>query len=103
MKFLSYLALLLSSTLASAISITLPTTGSNTGFFVQFTSMMQTIINWMSGPYVLFISIIIFIAFAVGYSLDPRSAFIQSLMKAGFTIVGIFASFSAILFIYNQF
>lgn len=103
MKKYIILLLLLFNQIVMAIEIQLPTSGSNQGFFKDFTDMMQNVMNWMAGPWVLFIAIIVFISFAVGYFLDPRSAFLQSLLKAGFVIMGIFSSFSAILFIYNQF
>jgi len=88
---------------ANAIQVTLAQPSDTGGFFDDWTSLLQYVLNWLSGPFALFICLTLFAAFWIGYGLDPKNEFLAKFLKNGSVVLGILSTFILIPNLYNWF
>lgn len=88
---------------ANAIQVQLAQPSDTGGFFDDWTNLLQYVLNWLSGPFALFICLVLFAAFWIGYGLDPKSEFLSKFLKYGSVVLGILSTFSFIVNLYNWF
>ncbi|MGJ8663510.1 MAG: hypothetical protein ACSHWU_07660 [Marinicella sp.] len=100
MKHLKILILLFFSGVAFSTEIDLPD-ANDSGYFDSFTGFLQNMLNWLTGPYMLFMSLILFIVFVIGYAVKPNAGFISDLMKYGAAILLLIFGINIIVSLYN--